>query len=139
MISAFGVDHEEISKRKVDPKRKEKAYGSAVLTGLGAAAVAPMVMGRGRANKWGGGIASKVTGHAEWSANRIGSMKNKKLINARTKYARKLYGTGKEMGRTEDTKEVTGRAATAIGAGTLAGGAVAARKRLTPVDERKRS
>lgn len=137
MISAFGVEHgEELSKRSKDPKRGDKTFGNPYITGAFAGGAAAMMMGRGRANKWGAGVANRTVNHADWSLRRSASMVNPKLKDTRQKYATKLKRAGQEMGRTNDTKEATGRVTTALGVGTAAGGVVAARKRLTPKENK---
>lgn len=111
-------------------KADKHRHGNPYLTGVLAAGAAATVMGRGRANTWGGKIAGRTQGHAQWSSNRTRFMKNPTLKSTRRKYADKLNSLGQEMGRSNDTKEVTGRATTALGAGTLAGGVTAGRNRM---------
>lgn len=138
MISPFGVDHgDPFSKRSPDPKRQDKVFGSGAKTGAIVGGVAAAAISRNKANALGGKIGAKMVRRGRWSAGRTTQMKNPKLKEIRTEYARKLIGAGKEVGRNNDTREIAGRAAVGAAAGTIAGGTVYGRKRLTPVDRSK--
>lgn len=140
--SAFGIDHdggnvEPVGKRAIDPDRRGKVFGSPLATAAVVGGAGAALVGRRNANAIGAKIAGRVVRRADWSAARAGSMKNKAFKATRLKYADTVRGAGKEIGRTDDTKEVAGRATAGAIAGTAAGGVVYGRKRLTPVDRKK--
>jgi hypothetical protein len=137
MISAFGVDHgEDITKRQVDPKRQGKAFGDPVKTAAVAGALGAAVLPRKGYNAVGGKIGLEAIKRGQWSAGRAANMKNQKLAVARKKYASGLKATGRNIRRSDDIKEILGRAAVGGAAGGAAGGAVATRRRLTPKEGR---
>jgi len=133
MISAFGVEHgDEFSKREKDPKRGGKAFGSAGKTAAVVGGAGALLIGRGRANKIGAGIAQRMVGRAHWSAGRAAEMPKGKLANARYTYARKLEDiANKGPAKNQDVREWAGRAAVGGGAGGVAGGVVYGRKKLS--------
>lgn len=134
MISAFGVEHgDEVSKRKQDPDRGGKVFGSPVKTAAVVGGGAALLAGRGRRNAVGEAVGNRMVRRSLWSAGRTKDMKNAKLISGRKKYAVRLHQTGSNVRRNEDTKELTGAATIAAGTGAAAGGIVYGRKRLTPV------
>lgn len=125
----------EIEKREVDPKRGNRVFGSPTATAAVVGGTAAAIVGRKNAGALGGKIGAKVAGRGDWSAARAAQMKNKTGAKIRTKYAGKVKALGNEIKRSEDTREVTGRAAVGAGAGSVAGGLVYGRKKLTPVEK----
>lgn len=129
--------NKDVSKRRVDDDRGGKVFGSPAKTAavLGGAGVA--FVGRNRANSLGGKIGRRVVARGDWSGLRATQMKNATLAGVRHKYARGVKAVGQEIGRSKDTREITGRLAAGATTGGIGGGVVYGRKRLTAVDDRK--
>ena len=96
MISAFGVNHaEDFSKRKKDPTRDNKSFGSPAKTAAVVGGGAALIMGRGKANAVGANIGGRMLRRSGWSAARASEMPKGKLRAARFKYAGKLLDTAR--------------------------------------------
>lgn len=140
MISAFGVEHgDEFAKRERDPSRGNKSFGdpgktAAVVGGAGA-----ILIGRKRGNAVGTVVGQRLAGRSKWSAERAAHMQPGKLARTREKWAGKVGTTARRVGGNEDLKEWAGRGLVGVGAGGAAGGVVYGRKKLTPVEGKRKS
>lgn len=118
MISAFGVEHgDEFAKKKGGDDKYKPAKAAAV-----GALAGGVLIPRVRANHVGARVGNRVASHGRWSEGRAKQMISPTGKKIRSKYASTLQNQGKAMARSDDTREVTGRATSAGIVGTGAGG-----------------
>jgi len=135
--SPFGVPRDitnaEFGKRKKDPTRDNKSFGSAKKTAAVVGGGAALLLGRQRANAVGANVGMRMLNRSSWSAARASKMPQGKLRRARFKYSGKLLdAANKGPVGNHDVREWTGRALVGGAAGSAAGGAVYTRRKLTP-------
>lgn len=128
MTSAFGIDHEEarragiISGLEGVSKARKKELTPAQRAGLAGGVLGATLVTRGGANKLGGFTGARVIRRGDWAMGRAGQMKSTGGAEVRRGYARRLQGAGHRIRRSDDTREIAGRATAAlVVGGTTAG------------------
>lgn len=132
MISAFGVDHgDQFSKavRKVPRDGDGDGYvndgphqyklSPTMKAGLLGGAIGATVLSRKQAGRLGMFTARRTVGRGDWAMERAGEMRSATGARARRRYATGLQNSGVRMSRSDDTREITGRAAAAGATGAV--------------------